>query len=497
MHAIDDMTTTLNDLKHIIQQKHPTADLSLVELAYEFAEKAHAGQTRFSGVPYIQHSLATAYRLATMDMDFPTIIAGLLHDVPEDTAITQQELEKEFGEEVAELVAGVTKLGKIKYRGIERYAENLRKMFVAMAQDVRVIFIKFADRINNLHTLEFLPPVKQQRIAQESIEIYAPIANRLGMGELRSELEDLAFPFLYPDEYTWVKQAAAGKIEAQKKIVDKMIVEVNDALAENTVASFSAHGRMKHVFSLYKKLLRKDRDLSKIYDLVAIRIIVPEVKDCYHVLGILHGRWRPMPGRIKDYIAQPKPNGYQSLHTTVFTDDGHIVEIQIRTQVMHELAEYGIAAHWYAKEGGMGTQVPREQLGWLEQLMKLQKDATNDQEYLENLKITLFHDRIFVLTPKGDVINLPEGATPIDFAYHIHTELGHHTGSAYINEKIAALDTKLKSGDLVEIKEDKSRKGPNEDWLTIVQTRMAKEKIQDFLSRQRRMRILDLFSRKP
>src|SRR3989338_8127166 len=488
---------TFDDVKNLVLQNNPEADLTMLELAYDFANKAHAGQKRLDGTDYITHSLATELTLAKMNLDQDTIIAGLLHDVPEDTAIPLEEVEKNFGPQVGKLVRGVTKLGKIKYRGLERYAENLRKMFVAMAEDVRVVIIKLADRLHNLKTLAALPPVKQQRIAQESIEIYAPIANRLGMGELRSELEDLAFPFLYPDEYTWVKQAAAGKIEAQKKIVDKMIVEVNDALAENTVASFSAHGRMKHVFSLYKKLLRKDRDLSKIYDLVAIRIIVPEVKDCYHVLWILHGRWRPMPGRIKDYIAQPKPNGYQSLHTTVFTDDGHIVEIQIRTQVMHELAEYGIAAHWYAKEGGMGTRVPREQLGWLEQLMKLQKDATNDQEYLENLKITLFHDRIFVLTPKGDVINLPEGATPIDFAYHIHTELGHHTGSAYINEKIAALDTKLKSGDLVEIKEDKSRKGPNEDWLTIVQTRMAKEKIQDFLSRQRRMRILDLFSRKP
>lgn len=488
---------TLKELKDAIQQKHPKADLDMVDLAYEFAEKAHLGQTRLSGVPYIEHSLSTAMRLAQMDMDFPTIVAGILHDVPEDTTVTQDQIEKEFGKEVAKLVAGVTKLGKIKYRGIERYAENLRKMFVAMAQDVRVIFIKFADRISNLQTLEFLPPVKQQRIAQESIEIYAPIANRLGMGELRSELEDLSFPFLYPDEYTWVKQITSAKTEEQKKVVEKMIGEVNETLRKNSVAAVSVHGRMKHTFSLYKKLLRKERDLSKVYDLVAIRIIVPEVRDCYHILGVLHGRWRPMPGRIKDYIAQPKPNGYQSLHTTVFTDDGNIVELQIRTQIMHELAEYGIAAHWYTKEGGTGAKVPREQLAWLEQLMKLQKDTENDKEYLENLKITLFHDRIFVLTPKGDVINLPEGATPIDFAYHIHTELGHHMGSAYVNEKIAALDTKLKSGDLIDVKEDKSRKGPSEDWVTIVKTKMAKDKIQDYLKRQRRLRILDLFSRKP
>lgn len=487
---------TVEALKQIILAKHPETDATMIDLAYEFAARAHQGQMRLSGVPYIEHPLATAIRLAKMDVDLPTIIAGILHDVPEDTPVTLKEIEKEFGREVSTLVSGVTKLGKIKYRGISRYAENLRKMFVAIAQDVRVIFIKFADRINNLETLSHLPPVKQQRIAQETIEIYAPIANRLGMGELRSELEDLAFPYVYPDEYAWIKKITEAPVIAQKKLVDKMVEEVMILFQNNHIGAISVHGRVKHLFSLYKKLLRKDKDMSKVYDLVAVRIIVKEIKDCYHVLGLIHSRWRPMPGRIKDYISQPKPNGYQSLHTTVFAETRQVVEFQIRTETMHELAEYGIAAHWYSKERGLGKKVAPEQLEWLEQLMKLQKDVNDDEEYLENLKITLFRDRIFVFTPKGDVINLPEGATPVDFAYHIHTELGDKLSMVYINEKIAALDTRLKSGDIIQIITDKARKGPNEDWLTFVQTKMARDKIQDFIKRQRRSRIFDLFSRK-
>lgn len=486
----------LKDLLNAIKKLHPDADLAQVVRAYEFAKKAHEGQMRFSGVPYLEHPLGTAIRLAKMEMDLPTVIAGLLHDVPENTAVTLEEIKREFGDEVARLVDGVTKLGKIKYRGMERYAENLRKMFVAIAKDVRVTFIKFADRINNLHTLYALAPVKQQRIAQETIEIYAPTANRLGMGELRSELEDLAFPYAYPEEYEWLKKIAAEPMAAKAKITDRMIHEVKKLLETNHATVVSVHGRVKHFFSLYKKLLKKDRDLNKIYDLVAIRIIVKEIKDCYQVLGLLHARWRPMPGRIKDYIAQPKPNGYQSLHTTIFNDDGDVVEFQIRTEAMHDFAEYGIAAHWYSKEAGSGKKIPKEHLEWLQRIINLQNEFASDETYVENLKITLFRDRIFVFTPKGDVINLPEGATPIDFAYHIHTELGHHAGGAYINEKITTLNTSLKSGDMVQIIQDKNRKGPSEDWITIVQTKMAREKIQDYFRRQRRLKLFNLFSRK-
>ncbi|MEW6610984.1 MAG: RelA/SpoT family protein [Patescibacteria group bacterium] len=487
----------LNELLNAIKKLHHDADLTKIREAYAFAQQAHVGQVRLSGVPYLDHPLGTAIRLAKMEMDLPTIIAGLLHDVPENTAVTLEEIRQAFGDEVARLVDGVTKLGKIKYRGIERYAENLRKMFVAIAKDVRVIFIKFADRIDNLQSLDPLTPVKQQRIAHESIEIYAPIANRLGMGELRSELEDLAFPYAYSEEYAWLKKIASEPTASKRKIIDRMIREVTKLLEANHVKVVSIHGRVKHFFSLYKKLVRKDRDLNKIYDLVAIRIIVKEVKDCYHLLGLLHSRWRPMPGRIKDYIAQPKPNGYQSLHTTIFSDDGEVVEFQIRTEAMHDFAEFGIAAHWYSKEAGSGKKIPKEHFEWLQRVINLQKECASDESYVENLKITLFRDRIFVFTPKGDVINLPEGATPIDFAYHIHTELGHHAGGAYVNEKIATLATSLKSGDMVQIIEDKNRKGPSEDWLTFVQTKMAREKIQDYFRRQRRLHIFNLFSRKP
>jgi GTP pyrophosphokinase len=360
---------TIDNIINLIKSRHPDTDVTMLKLAYDYAEEAHRGQKRMSGEDYIQHSLETAYKLVEYNLDMPTIIAGILHDVPEDTPKTIEDIEKNFGEEIASLVAGITKLGKIKYRGLERYAENLRKMFVAMAEDIRVIFIKFADRINNLKTLSALPPVKQKRIATETLEIYAPIANRLGMGELKGELEDLSFPYVYPEEYRWVRTLSEKKYEERKKFTDQVIKKITKELKENSdVRIVKIEGRAKHYFSLYQKLLKHDKDIEKVYDLVAVRLVVERVDDCYNALGHVHRIWTPVPGRIKDYIARPKPNGYQSLHTSIYADDGRIVEFQIRTKKMHEEAEFGIAAHWAYKEySGKKNKVPvpAEKLKWI------------------------------------------------------------------------------------------------------------------------------------
>lgn len=478
--------------------KHKSADdVALLERAFAFATKAHTGQKRLDGTDYIGHSVATALTLAEMNLDISTIVAGLLHDVPEDTSVTLEEVKQEFGPEVAKLVKGITKLGKLKYRGIERYAENLRKMFVAMAEDVRVVLIKLADRLHNLSTLSALPPVKQQRIARETLEIYAPIANRLGMGELKGKLEDLAFKYVYPEEHAWVVKLTSARLEEQLAYAERMIKRVNELLAKNNVAPVSVHGRIKHYYSLYKKLLQKDMDISKIYDLVAIRLIVNDVASCYHVLGLLHSRFKPLPGRIKDYIAQPKPNGYRSLHTTVFCDEGRIVEFQIRDTTMHENAEYGIAAHWRYKEEVKKPELalPPEQLKWIQELLDWQKEVSDNELYLNSLKIDVFQNRIFVFTPKGDVIDLPESATPVDFAYHIHSEIGDRCAGAKVNEKMASLNTRLSSGDLVEIITDKNRQGPSEDWLEFVKTNMARSHIKSYVKRQRGS-LFDLFKRR-
>lgn len=488
---------TIEDIKQLVTKNIPGADTTVLAKAYDFAAQAHAGQKRLDGSDYITHALATAHTLAQMNLDLPTIVAGLLHDVPEDTSVTVETIEKEFGPEVAKLVRGITKLGKLKYRGLERYAENLRKMFVAMAEDVRVILIKLADRLHNLETLASLPPVKQQRIARETLEIYAPIANRLGMGELKGKLEDLAFKYVYPEEYSWVIKNTKTRVEEQLTYANIMINKVKELLAKEGIKVISIHGRAKHYYSLYRKLLRKDMDLNKVYDLVAVRLIVPDVADCYRTLGLIHSQWKPLPGRIKDYIAQPKPNGYRSLHTTVFGEDGHIVEFQIRDRAMHDHAEYGIAAHWHYKENAKGSalSIPPEQLKWITELLNWQKEITDNEQYLHALKLDVFQNRIFVFTPKGDVIDLPEQATPIDFAYHIHTDIGNRCVGARVNEKMSSLETKLVSGDLVEIIVDKNRKGPSEDWLEFVKTNVAKSHIKGFLKHQRG-KLLGLFSRK-
>lgn len=480
----------LTRLLETVKEHSPKSDLETVELAYEFAAKAHEGQARASGEPYINHCVETAITLAKLRLSEHMIVAGLLHDVPEDTAFTLADVKKEFGEDVASMVGGITKLGKIKYRGMDRYVENLRKMFVAMASDIRVILIKFADRLHNLSTLDALPARKRVRIALESLEIYAPIANRLGMGFIQGRMEDLSFKYVYPKEYVWVSGLVKDRYRAKERYLKKVGEKIVDELKKNAIRTLDIHGRTKHLYSLYKKLLKYDRNLDKIYDLVALRVIVPTVADCYATLGIIHQLWKPLKGRIKDYIAQPKPNGYQSLHTTVFCDGGEIVEIQIRTEQMHQESEYGIAAHWhYVEEGKESPAVIDAQIAWVKDLIKLQQESLKDSgkliESVEKLKIDVFQKRIFVFTPSGDVIDLPEDASPVDFAYAIHSDIGDKCTAARINNEIAPLDARLYSGDMCEIVIDKNRRGPNPDWLKFAKTHHAKDRIKTYAKKKR------------
>jgi len=470
---------TINDLTSLIEANYKQPDLDLIRRAYALAESAHKEEKRLTGHPFVTHPLAVAHKLAEMGVHLNVVAAGLLHDVVEDTGVELEEVRRQFGDDVASLVDSVTKLKKVKYQGVERYVENMRKMFLAMAADVRVVFIKFADRLHNLQTLYAQPKHKQQRIARESLEIYAPIAGRLGMNEMKGELEDYAFMYLNPKEYERVHAIMETKVREKGAMVSRMIDTTERVLRESDIPRSQVHGRVKRLYSLFLKLARYDNDIHKIYDLVAVRVIVDDVEDCYATLGVLHQHWKPMPGRIKDYIAQPKPNGYQSLHTTVFSESGEIVEFQIRTQEMHDLAEYGIAAHWRYKET---SDKPIRNLRWMEELANIQKELENKKDFLDQLevmKIDVFKDRIFVFTPKGDVIDLPEGGTPIDFAYAIHTDVGNTCVAARVNDAMINLDTPLKSGDIVEILTDKNRRGPNPDWLKFVQTRHAREKIKD------------------
>lgn len=475
--------TTIDELCDQVAAFDPQADLASVRHAYTFAEEAHLGQKRATGEPYITHPLATASTLAQMRLPVPIIIAGLLHDVPEDTARTLEDIKETFGEDIMSMVAGITKLGKIKYRGMERYIENLRKMFLAVAADVRVVFIKFADRLHNLQTLDAIPPKKQQRIAMESLEIYAPIANRLGMGEMKGLLEDAAFKYVSPKEFAWVKNLAKTTREGKQEYVEHVMELTQQTLQEANIR-VRVQGRAKHLYSLYKKLLKNDRSIARIYDITAIRVITKNVTDCYAALGIIHGKWSPLKGRIKDYIAQPKPNGYRSLHTTVFCEKGEIVEFQIRTEEMHAENEYGIAAHWsYDEEKQRYLSKPTTVPDWVHELADIQEelsDKKNSLQSLEEMKIDLFHDRIFVFTPKGDVIDLPEQSTCVDFAYAVHTDIGNTCMGAKVNEEVVTLDRVLKNGDMVEIMVDKNRKGPNPDWIKFVRTRHAKARVRQF-----------------
>lgn len=470
---------TINDVVEKVKRYARPTEVELIWLAFEVAQKAHAGQYRKSGEAYIVHPTAAAYILANMRID-PTIVAAtLLHDVPEDTAVTLEEIEKDFGPDIASMIRGITKLGKLKYRGAERYIENLRKMFVAMAEDVRVMIIKFADRIHNLTTLDSLEEKKRYRIALESLEIYAPIAHRLGMGEFKGLLEDLSFPYVYPKEFERTKQIREKIFTDEESYIEKILELVRHELRDAGIRYADAHGRKKQLYSLYQKLIKKNWQTDKIYDIIALRIIVNDIADCYATLGIIHKIWRPLKGRIKDYIAQPKPNGYKSLHTTVFCVEGKIVEFQIRTQEMHYEAEFGVAAHWYYDE--QGIKLPARDFAWAKELALIQKDILNNMSDLEELKIDFFKNRIFTFTPQGDVIDLPEDATPVDFAYHIHSEIGDKCGSARINDQLVSLDTPLRSGDVVEIVVDKNRKGPSADWLKTVKTHLARGHIKNSL----------------
>ncbi len=474
---------SFEDLKKTLMLNYTDEDINLVVRAFHFATEAHRGQKRRTGEDYIYHSIATAHTLAKMKMDIPSIAAALLHDVPEDTDFTFDEVKNNFGNEIYHLVKGVTKLGTLKYRGLERYAENLRKMFLAMSQDLRIIIIKLADRLHNMETLEGVRPEKRLRIAQETLEIYAPLANRLGMFRMKTKLEDLAFPYVYPEEYQWVIDLIEDRLKMESKYIEKIKKITQRELTKNNIEYLQIRGRVKSIYSVYKKLLRKGKDLNKIYDLIALRIIVEDIADCYSVLGILHKKWAPLKGRVKDFIAQPKPNGYQSLHTSVFTDFGKVAEIQIRTRKMDEEAEYGVAAHSRYKEIGVFGK-KKNPPKWLEHLIDMQKTITDNTEFIKHIKNDLFLNQIFVFTPKGDVIELPENATPLDFAYYIHTDIGNQCIGAKINNQIASLDTHLKSGDVVEIMTDKKRQKPNADWLKLVITNMAKSKIRSELNKK-------------
>ena len=467
---------TIRQLIDIIQENDPKADINIVQKAFEFADAAHKGQKRATGDDYIQHALYTARTLAELKLSVPIIVAGLLHDVPEDTEKTLEDIKQKFGTDIAKMVEGITKLGTIKYRGIERYVENLRKMFVAMAQDIRVILIKFADRLHNLKTLYALPADKQKRIALETLEIYSPLANRLGIGQLQAKLEDAAFKYAYPNEFMDIEQLVKKNFPIKKKALNNMIRRLKTRLDKDGIKYYDIYGRNKHYYSFYRKYLKYNKNIKQIYDLVAVRIIVESVADCYAVLGMVHNIWKPIRGRIKDYIAQPKPNGYQSLHTAVFGDDQEIVEIQIRTEKMNDQAEQGIAAHWNYKE----TVKNKGELTWVNELADWLKNIKDNDKFLEGAKIDVFQNRIFVFTPQGDVIDLPDGATPVDFAYHIHTDIGNKCTQAMINSDIVALDHKLKNGDVIQIVTDKNRKGPNPEWLKFVKTRTARQHIESY-----------------
>lgn len=476
----------LDQLLEKVRSYYPKADIELLRRAYAFADQAHQGQFRNSGEPFINHPLRVAYILAEIEMDAITIAAGLLHDVVEDTQTTLADVEKNFGNEIALLVDGVTKLSRIEYKSKEeQQAENLRKMFLAMAKDIRVIIIKLADRLHNMRTLKHQPHAKQIEIAQETLEIFAPLAHRLGIFRFKWELEDLSLRYLEPVTYYQLVERIARKRAEREEYINQIIERLRQRLTEVGIKADIA-GRPKNFYSIYKKMVDQQKDLSELYDLIAVRVIVDSVKDCYGALGIIHTLWKPIPGRFKDFIAMPKPNMYQSLHTTLMGPRGEPFEIQIRTWEMHRTAEYGIAAHWVYKEGNRTDKELDQKISWLRQLLEWQLELRDAHEFMESLKIDLFSDTVFVFTPKGDVIELPAGAVPVDFAYRVHTDIGHRCVGAKVNGRIVPLDYKLNNGDIVEILTSKQAAGPSRDWLNFVQTSQAKGRIRQWFKREQR-----------
>src|ERR671914_671468 len=480
------------DLVDKVRAGNPDADIELLRRAYVFSAFEHKGQVRHSGEPYLVHPLEVADLLADMKLDVVAVAAGLLHDVVEDTLTTPERIAELFGPEIAHVVEGVTKIGAIPFSSSEeRQAENFRKMLLAMVDDIRVILVKLADRLHNMRTLHHLPEERRVKIAQETLDIYAPIANRLGMSKVKNELEELSFKYLEPKYYESLRTRVEVRRRATEGMIEELKKTITAKLVEAQVPVIQIDGRIKRLFSIHQKLKRQKIDLDQVYDMIALRIVTDSIKDCYAALGIIHHTWSPVPGRIKDFIAMPRPNGYQSLHTSVISEHGFPFEVQIRTEEMHRHAEEGIAAHWKYKEGRVGDHTDGRYFQWMRQLLEVQQEVRDPQEFMQNLKIELYPEEVYIFTPKGEVRSLPRGATPVDFAFSIHTDVGHQCVGARVNGKMVPLRTRLQNGDIVEIITQSGHK-PSRDWLTFVVTSRARNKIKHVLQAEERERSMEL-----